>query len=121
MVYLAPANYHMSLELGNSFALSTDEMVNNSRPSIDLTLDTASYVYREKLIGILLSGANKDGAYGMMKIKERGGLTIIQDPDESMINTMPASAKAITDIDHILRTDQIVDFFLELDKITKIS
>ncbi len=115
-VYLAPANYHLCLELGNTLSLSTEELVNNSRPAIDLTFESASYVYRDKLIGILLSGANKDGAYGMMKIKEKGGMTIIQDPQESMINAMPNAALAATKIDHILTVNEIVNFLLELDK-----
>lgn len=114
-VYLAPANYHMSVELGNHFALSTEEMLNNSRPSIDITLGTSAFAYKEKLIGILLSGANKDGALGMKYIHDRGGLTIVQEPTECMIDTMPRSALAITQIDHILRIDQIVEFLKELD------
>ncbi|MDN4166948.1 chemotaxis protein CheB [Cytophagales bacterium LB-30] len=118
-VYLAPANYHMSVELGNTFALSTEEMVNNSRPSIDITLETAAYVYSTKLVGILLSGANKDGAWGMKKIKDRGGLTIVQEPSECMIDTMPTSALKITPIDHILKIDQIIEFLNELHKHTK--
>src|SRR5690606_25261254 len=99
-IYLAPANYHLSLELGNTFALSTEPMVNNSRPAIDITLETAAYTFRNKIIGILLSGANKDGALGMKKIKDRGGMTIIQDPEECMIDTMPTAARDITTIDH---------------------
>jgi two-component system chemotaxis response regulator CheB len=115
-IYLAPANYHMSVELGHYFALSTEEMVNNSRPAIDITLSTCAYVYKEKLIGILLSGANRDGAMGMKHIKDRGGLTIVQDPAECMIETMPKAALAVTQIDHILKVDQIVEFFKDLDK-----
>ena len=114
-VYLAPANYHMSVELGNHFALSTEEMLNNSRPSIDITLGTCALAYKERLIGILLSGANKDGALGMKYIHERGGLTIVQEPGECMIDTMPRSALAVTEIDHVLRIDQIVEFLKELD------
>jgi two-component system, chemotaxis family, protein-glutamate methylesterase/glutaminase len=115
-VYLAPANYHMSVELGNYFALSTEEMVNNSRPAIDITLGTCAFVYKEKLIGILLSGANKDGAFGMKQINERGGITIVQEPSECMIDTMPKAALAATGIDHVMKIDQIVDFLKELDK-----
>jgi two-component system chemotaxis response regulator CheB len=115
-VYLAPSNYHLSLELGNSFSLATDEMVNNSRPAIDITLETAAYVYKHKLIGILLSGANKDGAMGMKKIKEKGGLTIVQDPEECMIDTMPTAAMKLTEIDHILKIDQIIEFLTQLNK-----
>jgi two-component system, chemotaxis family, protein-glutamate methylesterase/glutaminase len=120
-VYLAPANYHLCLELGYTCSLSTEELVNNSRPAIDLTFESASYVYKDKLVGILLSGANKDGAYGMMKIKERNGLTVVQDPDDSMINAMPNAALAITKIDHVLTVNEIVSFLLELDKVCKSS
>lgn len=115
-VYLAPANYHMSVELGNSFSLSTEDMVNNSRPAIDITLETAAYVYKDKLIGILLSGANRDGAMGMKKIKDRGGLTIVQEPADCMIDTMPAAALQLTPIDYTLKIDGIIRFLLELDK-----
>lgn len=115
-VYLAPSNYHLSMELGNTFALSTEDMVNNSRPAIDITLETAAYIFKEKLIGILLSGANRDGAMGMKKIKDRGGLTIVQDPAECMIETMPKAALDLTPVDYILKIDQIVKFFLALNK-----
>ncbi|MCS7003818.1 MAG: chemotaxis protein CheB [Cytophagales bacterium] len=118
-VYLAPANYHLSIELGNTISISTEELVNNSRPAIDIMFESASYAYKDKLISILLSGANKDGAYGMLKTKQRGGLTIVQDPEESMINTMPNAALASTQIDYILKTDEIVELFLELDSILK--
>ena len=114
MIYLAPSNYHLSIELGNYFALSTEEMVNNSRPAIDLTLGTAAYTYRDKLVGILLSGANKDGGMGMKHIKDRGGLTIVQDPTECMIDAMPKAALAVTPIDYVLKVDQIVEFLNEL-------
>ncbi len=120
-IYLAPANYHMSIELGNSIALSTEEMENNSRPAIDYTFETAAYVFRDKLVGILLSGANKDGAYGMMRIKQKGGLTIVQDPEESAINAMPNAALAQTKVDMILKVDQIIEFLLELDRACKMS
>ena len=118
-VYLAPANYHMSLELGNSFSLSTEPMINNSRPSIDVTLETAAFTYKSKTIGILLSGANRDGALGMKRIKDRGGLTIVQDPAECMIDTMPTAALDITTIDHTLKIDGIIEFLKELNKLYK--
>jgi two-component system chemotaxis response regulator CheB len=115
-VYLAPSNYHMSVELGNYFAMSTEEMINNSRPAIDITLGTAAYVYRDKLVGILLSGANRDGGLGMKHIKDKGGLTIVQEPTECMIDTMPRAAMALTKIDHVMKVDLIIDFLKELDK-----
>jgi two-component system chemotaxis response regulator CheB len=115
-VYLAPSNYHMSVELGNFFSMSTEEMINNSRPAIDITLGTAAYVYRDKLVGILLSGANRDGGLGMKYIKEKGGITIVQEPTECMIDTMPKAALSLTNIDYTLKVDQIVEFLKELDK-----
>ena len=118
-VYLAPANYHLSIELGHYFSLSTEEMVNNSRPSIDITLETAAFTYKDKLIGILLSGANKDGAFGMKKIKDNGGLTIIQDPAECMIDTMTSAALAMTQIDYTLKIDEVIRLFDEIYKLYK--
>jgi two-component system chemotaxis response regulator CheB len=115
-VYLAPSNYHMSVEIGHHFALSTEEMVNNSRPAIDITLATSAFVYRDKLIGILLSGANRDGGLGMKAIKDKGGLTIVQEPTECMIDTMPKAAMALTTIDYVMKVDQIVEFLKELDR-----
>lgn len=115
-VYLAPANYHMYLELGHTFALSTESMVNNSRPSIDITLESSAFSYKQRLIGILLSGANKDGAIGMKTIKEKGGLTIVQDPVECLIDTMPNAALRITEIDYTLTIENIIKFLNELSK-----
>ncbi len=121
MVYLAPANYHLSLEVGKTIALSTEEMINNSRPSIDITLESAAFAYTDKLIGILLTGANKDGAMGMKKIKDKGGLTIVQEPSECFIDTMPKAALSVTPIDYVLRTDQIIEFLKQLDRYQKIN
>lgn len=107
-VYLAPANYHMYIELGNSIALSTEEMLNNSRPSIDITLSSCAYTYKDKLIGILLSGANKDGALGMKHIADKGGLTLVQDPKECVITTMPDAALALSKMDYVLGVDALI-------------
>ena len=108
--YLAPANYHMFIELGNRIALSTEAPVNHSRPSIDLSFMTAAQVYREKLIGIILSGANKDGAFGLKKIKELGGVAIVQDPEECQVKTMTESSLKLTKVDHVLKTNDIIRF-----------
>lgn len=113
-VYLAPANYHLMVELGNTFALSTDEMVNNSRPSIDVSFATAAYVYKSKLIGILLSGANRDGAMGIKKVKEWGGLTVVQDPKECMMPTMPNAALELSPVDYVLTVEGIIEFLNDL-------
>jgi two-component system, chemotaxis family, protein-glutamate methylesterase/glutaminase len=114
-IYLAPANYHLYLELTGTFALSTEEPVNHSRPGIDLTFATAGYAFKNKAIGIILSGANKDGALGLKKIKDYGGLTIVQDPREAQMPTMPnAAIEKTKTVDKILLTDDIIKFLISL-------
>ncbi|MBW6477891.1 MAG: chemotaxis protein CheB [Bacteroidales bacterium] len=114
-VYLAPANYHLFIEVNGRFALSTEEPVNHSRPAIDLSFKTAAYCFREKLIGIILSGANKDGAYGLKAIKQTGGLTIVQDPMEAQIPVMPMAAIERTGkVDHIFPVNDIFSFLCKL-------
>ena len=112
--YLAPANYHMYIELGNKISLSTEEPVNHSRPSIDLSFITAAEAYRNKLIGIILSGANRDGAFGLKRVKDLGGLTIVQDPNECQVKTMTEASIKMTQIDHIFSTNQIIRFLNRL-------
>ncbi len=112
--YLAPANYHMYIELGSRIALSTEEPVHHSRPSIDLSFITASNVYRDKLIGIILSGANSDGAQGLKKIKENNGLTIVQDPEDCQVRTMTETSMKITKVDHVFKAEEIIKFLLSL-------
>lgn len=114
IAYLAPANYHMFVELGNRIALSTEQAVNHSRPSIDLTFITAAQAYREKAIGIILSGANKDGAFGLKKIKDMGGVAIVQDPEECQVQTMTEASLKLTKVDYVLKTNQIIDFLKKL-------
>ncbi len=113
-IYLAPANYHMYIELGNNIALSTEESVNHSRPSIDLSFLSAAYAYKNKLVGIILSGANKDGALGLKSIKEAGGIAIVQDPMECQVKTMVNAALSTTKVDHVMNTDQIINFLKKL-------
>lgn len=113
-VYLAPANYHMYIELGNRFALSTEETVNHSRPSIDLSFITAAQAYQNKLIGIILSGANKDGAYGLKVIAEMGGLTIVQDPHQCEIPTMTEAAINLFPKHHVWTVEKITNFLINL-------
>lgn len=107
-VYLAPANYHLLLEPQGHMALSTDELVNNARPSIDLLFESAAYAYGPHLLAILLSGANRDGAWGMRKVKELGGTVVVQAPESCMISTMPEAAMRETKVDLVLDVDGIV-------------
>jgi two-component system, chemotaxis family, protein-glutamate methylesterase/glutaminase len=114
VVYLAPANYHMYIEADKRFALSTEEPVNHSRPSIDLSFMTAAQCYKSKLVGIILSGANKDGARGLKYVKDNGGLTIVQDPSEAQVETMPVSSMALTKVDYKYNSDGIISFLKRL-------
>lgn len=114
-IYLAPANYHLYVELAGTFALSTEEAVNHSRPSIDLTFMTAGYAYKNKCVGIILSGANKDGAVGLKKLKDYGGITVVQDPTDAQMPTMPVAAIEKTkNVDHIMSSDDIIKFLNSL-------
>jgi two-component system chemotaxis response regulator CheB len=113
-IYLAPANYHMYVELGNKFALSTEEPVNHSRPSIDLSFESVAYNYNKKAIGIILSGANRDGAMGLKAIKNAGGVAIVQDPKECQVPTMTSASISATKVDYILKTEEIIKFLLNI-------
>ena len=90
-VYVAPADYHLLIE-PEYFTLSVEEPIRYSRPSIDLTFSTAADVYGARTIGAVLTGANADGAEGLRRIAERGGLTVVQDPATAESPTMPAAA-----------------------------
>jgi two-component system chemotaxis response regulator CheB len=100
-VYIAPPDYHLLVEAG-SFALSVDARVNYARPSIDVLFESASDAYGDRLIGIVLTGANQDGAAGLARIKARGGVAIVQDPLEAEAPAMPAAALAATSADAVL-------------------
>lgn len=112
--YLAPANYHMYIELGNRIALSTEEPVHHSRPSIDLSFITAANVYRDKLLGIILSGANQDGALGLKKVKESGGTVIVQDPADCQVSTMTETTLKLIKADYVFSSERIAEFLSKL-------
>jgi two-component system chemotaxis response regulator CheB len=106
-VYLAPANYHVLIEENRTFSFDLFTLVNHSRPSIDVTFESAAEVFTSRLMGILLTGANKDGAQGLKIIAEKGGFTIVQDPLEAESGTMPKSALEISTLHRILTLDQM--------------
>ncbi|PZR27213.1 MAG: chemotaxis protein CheB [Citrobacter freundii] len=114
IVYLAPPGYHLLVESDRTFSLSVDKPVSYSRPSIDVLFETAAYVYREGLIGIILTGANKDGAAGITAISECGGLTIAQNPDEAQYPSMPAAAIATKTVRRICTLEEICNFLLKI-------
>ncbi len=90
-VYIAPADYHLLVEHG-SFALTTDPPVRYSRPSIDVTLESAADTYGAHTVGVVLTGANADGARGLRRVADRGGLPIVQRPESAEMPTMPQMA-----------------------------
>ncbi len=113
-IYFAPSNYHLLIEEDKSFSLSTDEKVNYARPSIDVLFESAADAYAPWLIGVILTGANNDGALGLRLIKERGGLTIVQDPSTAENAYMPKAVLEATPVDYVLSLRDIGRLLLEL-------
>ena len=112
-VYIAPPNYHLLVERG-SFALSVDERIQFARPSIDVLFETAAHAYGAGVIGIILTGANEDGAEGLARIKQVGGVALIQDPVGAARRMMPDAAIAATVADAILPLEEIGKFIYGL-------
>ena len=112
-VYLGPPDYHVLVEKGH-IALSTDAPVEYARPSIDVLFESAADAYGERAIGIVLTGANRDGAHGLARIKEHGGVAIVQEPSTSERRTMPDAAIAATEADAILPLEEIPKFLYGL-------
>ena len=115
-VYIAPPNYHLMIEKDKTFSLTIDERVNFARPSIDVLFESAAEAYKDKLIGVVLTGSNNDGTNGIKRIQECGGLTIIQDPETAESSYMPASAIAVIKPDYILPLRDIIKLLINLDK-----
>jgi len=115
-VYFAPPNYHLLIEKDKTFSLTIDERVNYARPSIDVLFESASEAYKNKLIGIILTGSNNDGTNGIKRIQECGGLAIVQDPKTAEAAYMPISAIAAIQPDYILSLEDIIKLLIKLDK-----
>jgi two-component system chemotaxis response regulator CheB len=113
-VYLCPADYHVLVEPDHSFSLDYSERVHFSRPSIDVAFRSAADVYGSGLICLLLSGGNADGADGLQYVRERGGLTLVQDPATAEVPYMPQQAITRMKPDFILPTEGIPNFIREL-------
>ena len=108
-VYFAPPNYHLLVEAGPQLALSADDLVHHSRPSIDVLFDSAAEVYRQHLLGIILSGANEDGAAGLAAVHDAGGLTVVQAPGTAQSSTMILSALERRPVDLVLDLQGIAE------------
>ena len=111
-VYLAPADYHLLVEKGE-FSLSVDEAVRHSRPSVDVLFESAADAYGPSLIGVVLTGANDDGAAGARRIKKRGGVVIAQDPKTAEATQMPEAVIATGAVDQMLNLEEIATFLAE--------
>jgi len=115
-VYIAPPNFHVMMEEDLSITLSVEERVNFSRPSIDVLFETAATSIRKDVIGIVLTGGNQDGAMGLKMIKETGGLTIVQSPEEAQVDIMPSAAISIVHPDYVLPLNEISELLMRLAK-----
>ena len=115
-VYLAAPDYHLLLDQGPRLALSTDEPVNYSRPAIDVLFESAADLYRERLLGMLLTGGNQDGAAGLAAVQRGGGVTVVQEPQSAQVALMPASALQRIVPDHVLPLAGIADLLRGLGR-----
>lgn len=113
-VYFAPPDYHLLIENDRSFSLSFDAPVNFSRPSIDVLFESAADVYKERLLGIILTGANSDGAGGIKRIGMQGGTTIGQKPETADYPEMPKAAINTGYVRYIMTPDEISRYLLAL-------
>ncbi|MBS1960695.1 MAG: chemotaxis protein CheB [Bdellovibrionales bacterium] len=109
-IYFAPPGYHLLVEPDRRFTLSVDEPVNYSRPSIDVLFESAAIAYRERLLGILLSGANSDGAAGLQSIRNLKGKIFVQDPKEATHPEMPRAALDLGPADAVVSLEDLYRF-----------
>jgi two-component system chemotaxis response regulator CheB len=112
-VYLAPPDYHLLVE-HDGFALSVDDAVQHSRPSIDVLFESAADVWRDRLVGIVLTGANEDGAHGLARIKRVGGYTVVQNPVEAERPEMPRAALRACEPDSVVGLAAIAPLLVKL-------
>ena len=113
-VYFAPADYHLSVEKDRTLSLSSEDEVFYSRPSIDVLFESASLTFRKRLLCILCTGANQDGALGSQKVFEAGGTVLVQDPADADFPTMPESALALFTPSAVLSLEKIQEFIRSL-------
>ncbi|WDF65280.1 chemotaxis protein CheB [Flavobacterium sp. KACC 22763] len=109
-IYIAPSNYHLLFEKNETLSLDTSEKINYSRPSIDVSFESAAEIYREHLIGILLSGSNSDGTVGLRAIQAAGGISVVQNPLSADMPFMPNNAILHTVPDFVLNIEEILEF-----------
>lgn len=119
-VYFAPPDYHLLVdgdEAAASLALSVDEPVRYSRPSIDVLFESAAECWGKRLMGVVLTGANDDGARGLVAIARAGGITVVQEPREALAEAMPAAAAGTGMAQHVLPLAEIRELFQKLGSV----
>lgn len=113
-VYLVSPNYHLLIEREGHFSLSADDPVNFSRPAIDVLFESAADAYGPRLAGVLLSGANEDGARGLARIRANGGVGVVQAPETAVASAMPSAALRMDGGATVLRVEEIGPFLAAL-------
>ncbi len=113
-VYIAPPNFHLLVEENFTLSLSVDEKVNFARPSVDVLFETAAIAYGSKLAGLILTGANNDGANGIRAVKANGGHTIAQAPETAEAQNMPLAAIETGKVDRIIPLEKIASYLTEI-------
>lgn len=113
-IYFAPPNYHLLVETNETLALSSDETVNHSRPAIDVLFETAADAFGSGLTGVVLTGANHDGARGLQAIAAAQGLAIVQDPATAEVATMPDAALEAVPSARVMTIEHMASFLGEL-------
>jgi two-component system chemotaxis response regulator CheB len=114
VIYFAPSDYHLLVEADGSAALSWDEPVNYSRPSIDVLFESAADAYGAGLVGVILTGANHDGAAGLKAVMEAGGVGIVEDPAEALAPAMPEAALEASPAAATMTLDAIASYLSNL-------
>ncbi len=115
VVYVAPADYHLLLERDGTVSLDDSEKVHFSRPAIDVTFESAADAYGPAVVAVLLSGANADGANGMMAVKRAGGVLVVQQPETAQVAFMPQQALLTAPVDYVLSPAELAPFINGLD------
>jgi len=114
VIYFAPSDYHMLVEADGALALSTEEAVNFSRPSIDVLFESAADTFGQGLVGVILTGANNDGAAGLAAVVEAGGAAIVEDPAQAYASAMPHAALDAVSTAKIMNLDAIASYLSSL-------
>jgi two-component system, chemotaxis family, protein-glutamate methylesterase/glutaminase len=118
-VYFAPNDYHLLVDRGPQLSLSADDLVHHSRPSVDVLFESAADIYQSRLLGIILTGANEDGASGLAAVRDAGGVTVVQRPDTARAPHMALSALKLRPAHPVLTLAEIAGMLRTLDAVPR--